>query len=58
VEEGDAGGVTHVLVPDDTSAGGGADMDMRGMARRVGVGWVEKCWSEGTMVDEERFQWG
>ncbi|KAJ4409407.1 DNA ligase (ATP) [Didymella pomorum] len=58
VEEGDAGGVTHVLVPDDTSAGGGADMDMRGIARRVGVGWVEKCWSEGTMVDEERFRWG
>ena len=49
------GGITHVVVPVGQSA---PAAKTTGLARVVGVAWVQKCWDEGTMVDEERFQWG
>jgi DNA ligase-4 len=52
-------GATHVVVPEgenDLDADG--DVNVTGLARTVGIGWVNKCWVEGTRVDEERFQWG
>lgn len=55
-------GATHVVVTE--SQGGELDLDedghveVTGLARTVGLGWIEKCWEEGTRVDEERFQWG
>lgn len=57
VEDGHMEGITHVVVPDKSyrEKGNGT---MSGLARRVGVEWVERCWKEGTRVDEERFQWG
>ncbi|KAF2201024.1 ATP-dependent DNA ligase [Delitschia confertaspora ATCC 74209] len=30
-------------------------MELERVPRRVGVEWVEKCWEEGTRLDEERF---
>ncbi|KAF2799339.1 DNA ligase 4 [Melanomma pulvis-pyrius CBS 109.77] len=53
----DESGATHFVVPDGENRGvrNGA---VSGLARIVGVGWIEKCWEEGTRVDEERFQWG
>ena len=48
-------GVTHIIAPDGNNANSNS---VTAMARLVGVGWVERCWDEGTMVDEERFQWG
>lgn len=52
-------GATHVVVPDgqDKHTQNG-DVDVKGLARTVGAGWIEKCWQEGTRVDEERFQRG
>jgi len=51
--------ITHVVVKGDTEErerlGSGT---VTGLARVVGVGWVERCWEEGTRVDEERFRWG
>lgn len=49
-------GVTHIVQPDCCSSG--YQSEGSGLARKVGLGWVEKCWAEGTRVDEERFQWG
>ena len=56
VLEGDENGATHFVVPDGES--GAAHGGISGLARIVGAGWVEKCWEEGTRLDEERFQWG
>ena len=54
-ERNSAKGVTHIIVPD----GGEVDSSsVTNMARAVGIGWVERCWEEGTMLDEEKFQWG
>jgi DNA ligase-4 len=52
-------GATHVVVPDgqDKQESNG-HVDVAGLARTVGIGWIEKCWQEDTRVDEERFQWG
>ncbi|KAH7132592.1 DNA ligase 4 [Dendryphion nanum] len=52
-------GATHLVVSegkhlDHTASTAG----VANLARVVGVGWVERCWDEGTRVDEERFQWG
>ncbi|KAF2822293.1 DNA ligase 4 [Ophiobolus disseminans] len=55
VEDMDEEGVTHVVVPQGAAVSG---KGTSGLARTVGVAWVEKCWAEGTRVDEERFQWG
>ena len=55
VDRESAKGVTHIIVPD----GGKIDSSSAtNMARAVGTGWVERCWEEGTMLDEEKFQWG
>ncbi|KAF2710100.1 DNA ligase-like protein [Pleomassaria siparia CBS 279.74] len=56
VIEADEEGGTHFVVPegDDEVSNG----NVSGLARIVGVQWIEKCWKEGTRVDEERFQWG
>jgi DNA ligase-4 len=52
-------GATHVVVPEgDRGLDDDGDVDVSGLARVVGVGWIQKCWEEGTRVDEERFQWG
>ncbi|KAF2748706.1 DNA ligase 4 [Sporormia fimetaria CBS 119925] len=52
-------GVTHVVVPKgETAVDEDGDVDVTGLARTVGVGWIERCWEEGTRVDEERYQWG
>jgi DNA ligase-4 len=53
-------GATHFIVPDGQNMvrDGDGDVDVTGLARIVGIGWIEKCWTEGTRVDEERFQWG
>ncbi|KAF2014841.1 ATP-dependent DNA ligase [Aaosphaeria arxii CBS 175.79] len=52
-------GATHVVVPDDgASLKHEKNMDITGLARLVGLAWIERCWLEGTRVDEERFQWG
>ncbi|KAL6157633.1 DNA ligase (ATP) [Exserohilum turcicum] len=51
-------GVTHIIVPEEKSSSKRENSKVSGLARVVGVGWVEKCWEEGTRVDEERFQWG
>jgi DNA ligase-4 len=48
-------GVTHVILPGGQTH---SDSTIAGRARTVGLAWVEKCWDEGTRVDEERFQWG
>ncbi len=57
VDDEDADGLTHFVVPrtESPKRKGGK---VRDLARIVGVEWVEKCWDEGTRVDEERFQWG
>jgi DNA ligase-4 len=49
--------VTHVVVPDVGYVPKGRAR-VAGLAREVGVEWVERCWEEGTRVDEERFRWG
>jgi DNA ligase-4 len=54
-ENEDEEGVTHIVVPDGQTTSGSKVTDL---ARVVGLAWVQKCWDEGTMVDEERFQWG
>jgi DNA ligase-4 len=56
LEKGEEG-ATHFVVPDgdDKRRMNGA---VSRLARTVGIGWIEKCWEEGTRVDEERFQWG
>jgi DNA ligase-4 len=54
-------GATHVVLPAQQDNDGDLDMDdvdISGLARKVGMGWIERCWAEGTRVDEERFQWG
>ncbi|CAN9206393.1 unnamed protein product [Alternaria alternata] len=51
-------GVTHVVVQNEHSSAKSVKAKVTGLARIVGVAWVEKCWEEGTMLDEERFQWG
>lgn len=51
-------GVTHIVVPDERSMPKRLNPRISGLARIVGIGWVEKCWEEGTRLDEERFQWG
>jgi DNA ligase-4 len=48
-------GVTHVVVPNGETALGTKVTDL---ARIVGVSWIQKCWDEGTIMDEERYQWG
>jgi DNA ligase-4 len=58
VEGETARGVTHVIIPDENGAGSDGMMGLTSVARLVGVSWVERCWEEGTMLDEERFQWG
>ncbi|KAJ4376257.1 DNA ligase (ATP) [Neocucurbitaria cava] len=60
VTEGDEDGITHIIVPtgrQSTTSKKGRSA-VTNLARTVGVEWVEKCWDEGTRVDEERFQWG
>ncbi|KAF1918419.1 DNA ligase 4 [Ampelomyces quisqualis] len=54
-EDEDEDDVTHIVVPVGQTVSGSKTT---GLARVVGVAWVQKCWDEGTMVDEERFQWG
>jgi DNA ligase-4 len=54
-EDEDGEGVTHVVVPDGLNT---KQNKTSGLARVVGTAWVEKCWAEGTRVDEERHQWG
>ncbi|KAF1962255.1 DNA ligase 4 [Byssothecium circinans] len=54
----DEEGVTHVVVGGEGSGKGKGTGRIGGLARTVGVKWVERCWKEGTRVDEERFQWG
>jgi DNA ligase-4 len=54
----DEEGVTHLVVVNEESGGRKGKSKVEGLARTVGVAWVEKCWDEGTRVDEERFQWG
>jgi DNA ligase-4 len=51
-------GVTHFVVPEGQTASAKGRSKTKGLARVVGTAWVDKCWSEGTRVDEERFQWG
>ncbi|KAF1836301.1 ATP-dependent DNA ligase [Decorospora gaudefroyi] len=51
-------GVTHVVVSNAHAMPKERRTGSSGLARTVGVGWVEKCWEEGTRLDEERFQWG
>jgi DNA ligase-4 len=48
-------GVTHIVVPNGGTASGAK---VTNLARVVGVAWVQRCWDEGTFVDEERYQWG
>ena len=55
VVDEDEEGVTHMIVPEGQSY---SKQRVSGLARTVGLGWVEKCWEESTRVDEERFQWG
>jgi DNA ligase-4 len=50
-------GVTHHVVPTGITVSK-KDTVVEGLPRMVGIAWVEKCWDEGTRVDEERFQWG
>ncbi|KAH7380321.1 DNA ligase 4 [Phaeosphaeria sp. MPI-PUGE-AT-0046c] len=54
-DDEDEEGITHIVVPDGQTA---STAKIAGLARVVGIAWVQKCWDEGTMVDEERFQWG
>ncbi|CAI6332252.1 unnamed protein product [Periconia digitata] len=55
----DQEGVTHIVCLDEKSgAMAKGKSRVSGLARVVGAAWVEKCWEEGTRVDEERFQWG
>lgn len=54
----DEDGVTHIMVLDQDRELMAAKHKTSGLARVVGAAWVEKCWEEGTRVDEERFQWG
>jgi len=61
VDDGNEDGATHLVVWDEQQAAhlvGKVQGSMSNMARIVGVAWVERCWAEGTRVDEERFQWG
>jgi DNA ligase-4 len=58
VADEDREGITHQVVPDDSERDLDTMTKTRGLARSVGVEWIEKCWEEGTRVDEERFQWG
>lgn len=51
-------GATHIVVPDGGKGMRANEGGVQGLARVIGVGWIEKCWEEGTRVDEERFQWG
>lgn len=51
----DEEGVTHIVAPRGAEPKQNKTL---GMARVVGVEWIQKCWAEGTRVDEERFQWG
>ncbi|CAA9961351.1 DNA ligase [Pyrenophora teres f. maculata] len=55
---GDEEGVTHVVVADGQTSAAKGKARVNGLARVVGLGWIEKCWEEGTRIDEERFQWG
>lgn len=55
----DEDGITHIVVPrGQKNEHAHAQGKVTGLARIVGVEWVERCWEEGTRVDEERFQWG
>jgi DNA ligase-4 len=56
VADENADDVTHIVVPEGQTSS--RIPSISGLARTVGLGWVEKCWEEGTRVDEERFQWG
>jgi DNA ligase-4 len=56
VVDKDDDGVTHLMVPEGQTSSRKARVS--GLARTVGLGWVDRCWEEGTRVDEERFQWG
>ncbi|KAL6708542.1 DNA ligase (ATP) [Coniothyrium glycines] len=56
VVDKDNANVTHLVKVDGETAN--HSHKVSGLARVVGLGWVEKCWAEGTRVDEERFQWG
>lgn len=58
VDGGNEEGITHCIVPDGQASSRKGKAEVSGLARVVGLGWVEKCWEEGTRVDEERFQWG
>lgn len=55
---GEKSEATHHVVPEGQSKVRNADIDITRLARAVGIGWIERCWEEGTRVDEERFQWG
>ncbi|CAO2651966.1 Nn.00g002490.m01.CDS01 [Neocucurbitaria sp. VM-36] len=56
----DEKGITHVIVPKgrQLTTSKKSRSAVTDWAREVGIDWVEKCWDEGTRVDEERFQWG
>jgi DNA ligase-4 len=54
----DEEGVTHRVVLEDSEEDLDAEVKTKGLARIVGIEWIEKCWQEGTRLDEERFQWG
>ncbi|KAF2475204.1 DNA ligase 4 [Lindgomyces ingoldianus] len=52
------GGITHVVVRDEASATRlRRKLFVTPLPRIVGVAWVERCWDEGTRVDEERFHY-
>lgn len=52
----DEEGVTHIVTPKGENRAGIRQGKVTGLARMVGFGWVAKCWEEGTLLDEERFQ--
>ncbi|KAF2733845.1 DNA ligase 4 [Polyplosphaeria fusca] len=49
--------ITHLVAPKGQHSAG-LEIGTSPLPRTVGYEWVEKCWQEGTRVDEERFQWG
>lgn len=56
VDDHNEEGITHFVLPRSQSP----QLWTRAlqMARVVGTEWVDKCWLEGTRVDEVRYQWG
>jgi DNA ligase-4 len=57
-------GITHVVVDPDTLSSGDISSLRKSIAAKssskiphlVSVDWIEECWQNGTLLDEERFQ--